>query len=400
MKTNERWNTVTGNGGGISLLEVTLALAVVTVLAFSFGFMVPVMMDENRENSAKDQIMRVKEALVGQPSQVRLGRENLSRFGYIGDMGGFPAALSDLVEIGTQPEYSVTSIVELGLGWRGPYIATDPLGFLEDPWGRPIEFDTTQKTSASTGSTVLATIRSTGPDGVSGNTDDSVVEIYEGEVSANMFGYVRDTSGNTIPGVTVMISYPTAGTVATVSDVTDVEGLYEFGLIPHGERVIELFPKLSFQKDTAFTDGSFLADVVFTVENLGKDSTTVSSFTLTYSSSPQAYFEQVEINDVQVFNQTNPRGGSGDLITFASEVVTGTNVIQEPFHVVVSSLTFQVPEIGVDTVGSGGTLKIELLDFRDAATGGGASRVNMTGVTFQIVFSDGSTTVFTPKQMP
>ncbi len=400
MKPNERWNTVTGNEGGISLLEVTLALSVVTVLAFSFGFMVPVMMDENRENSARDQIMRVKKALIGEPSQVRQGRGNLSRFGYVGDMGGFPEALSDLVELGNQPEYAVTSIVELGLGWRGPYIATDPLDFLEDPWGRSIEMDTTQKTSASTGSTVIATIRSTGTDGISGNDDDAVVEIYEGETSANVFGYIRDTSGNTIPGVTVQISYPTAGTVATVSDVTDTEGLYEFGVIPHGERVIELSPKLSFQKDTAFTTSAQLNDVEFVIENLGKDQTTVSSFTLTYSSSPQAYFEQVLINDVQVFNSTTPRAGSGDLITFSDEVVAGTNVLQEPFHVVISSLTFQVPEIGVDTVGAGGTLEIELQGFKDASTGGGASTVNMTGVTFQIVFSDGSTTVLTTKQMP
>ena len=266
MKNSGRWTTRVKTEAGISLLEVTLALAVVAVLAFSFGFMVPVTMEQGRENAAKDQIMRVKRALIGEPSQVRRGRENLSRFGYLGDMGSFPAALSDLVEIGTQPEFAVTALTELGLGWRGPYIATDPLDFLEDPWGEPIELDTTEKTSASTGSTVIATIRSKGPDLVSGNADDHVVEIYEGEASSNLFGYIRDTSGNTITGVTVMISYPTAGAIATLSDVTDVEGLYEFGFIPHGERVIELLPKLNYQKDTAFSTTAQLSDVEFVIE--------------------------------------------------------------------------------------------------------------------------------------
>ena len=400
MKKKAHGNRVAGNACGVSLLEVTLSLAVVTLLSFSFGFVVPITMEQNREDTAKEQIMRVKKALIGEPSQVRRGQENINRFGYLGDMGSFPANLADLVEIGTQPEFSVTSIIELGLGWRGPYIATDPLDFLEDPWGEPLELDTTQKISASTGSTVIATVRSTGSDGVSGNDDDAVVEIYEGEASSNLFGYVRDTSGNTIPGVTVKISYPTAGTVASVSDVTDAEGLYEFGFIPHGERVIELAPKLSFQRDTAFSTTAALSDVEFVIENLGKDSTNVSSFTLTYSSSPQGYFEQVWINGNLLVNESTPRAGSGDLITFANQVVAGTNVIQEPFHVVISSLAFQVPEIGVDTVGAGGTLEIELREFTDAPTGGGAAKVNMTGVTFQIVFSDGSTTLFTTKQQP
>ncbi len=91
---------------GVSLLEVALSLAVIAVLAFSFGFAVPMTMEENRSKLAKEQITRVKQALIGEPSTVRTGQENVTRFGYMADMGGFPSALVDLVEIGTQAEYA------------------------------------------------------------------------------------------------------------------------------------------------------------------------------------------------------------------------------------------------------------------------------------------------------
>ena len=385
---------------GAGLLETVTALGVIAILAFSFGFMVPTSTEANREARVREQLLRVKKALIGEPSNVRRGQINLNRFGYMGDMGTFPGALEDLVEVGVQPDYVVADIIQLGTGWRGPYIATDPLDFLEDPWGNPLDLDTTVMPSAVTGSTVIATLSSAGADGFLGTGDDHIVEIYEGEASSDLFGYIRDTSGNTISGVVVTLSRAENGLVATDVTSTNEDGLYEFGFVPHGERVIQIDPKLAYQKETAFTTNAFLNDVEFTIENLGQDDSTVSSFTLTYSSSPAAYFQQVWINDVQVFDSVNPRAGTDDLITFPNEVVAGTDVIQAPFHLVVSSLAFQVPELSIDTVGIGGTLRIELQDFRDATTGGGAARVNMTGVTFGIVFSDGSTTLFTTKQVP
>ena len=385
---------------GAGLLETVTALSVIAILAFSFGFVVPIRTEANREAMVREQLLRVKKALIGEPSNVRRGQVNLNRFGYMGDMGSFPDALEDLVTIGDQPEYTVADITGIGTGWRGPYIATDPFDFLEDPWGNALDLDTTVKLSTETGSTVIATVSSAGADGFLGTADDHIVEIYEGEASSDLFGYIRDTSGNTIAGVEITLSRAEDGLVATDVTTTDEEGLYQFGVVPHGARVLQLEPKLAYERDTAFTTNAFLNDVEFTIKNLGRDDVTVSSFTLTYSSSPQAYFQQVWINDVQVFDSNNPRAGTDDLITFPNEAVAGTAVLQDPLHLVVSSLAFQVPELGVDTVGIGGTLRIELQDFRDAATGGGAGRVNMTGVTFGIVFSDGSTTLFTTKQMP
>ena len=257
-----------GGNRGTSLPEVTLALSVLALLAYSFGFMVPLTMEQNRSEQTREQVMRVKRALIGEPSVIRLGEGNISRFGYVGDMGSFPAALGNLIDIGAQPAYEVTSIIELGSGWRGPYIATDPLDFLEDPWGNPLELDTTQKTSASTGSTVVATIRSLGGDGVADTADDESVEIYKGEAKSDLFGYIRDPGGNTIPGVDVVISYPDAGSIITTTTATDADGFYSFGLIPHGERVIEVNPKLSYQQDTAFTTTVQFSDVEFVIENL------------------------------------------------------------------------------------------------------------------------------------
>ena len=72
---------------------------------------------------------------------------------------------------------------------------------------------------------------------------------------------------------------------------------------------------------------------------------------------------------------------------------------QEPLHALVSSQFFQIPDIRISTVGSGGTLKIELENFDDVQTGNGAA-VDMTGVTFRVDFSDGSVTFFTAKTEP
>jgi hypothetical protein len=380
---------------------MSLVLGIVTILTFTFGFAVPMTMEAGREERVREQLMRVKRALIGEPSTVRPGSVNLDRFGYVGDMGSFPSSLADLAGIGSQTAYGVTPVIELGSGWRGPYIATAPLDFLEDPWGNALVFDTTPGTSAYTDSAVVASIRSIGRDQQSGTGDDEFIEIYEGEARSDLFGYIRDTTGNTIAGVVVTLHYPTDGTLTTATDTTDADGRYAFPDIPHGERVLEVEPNLSYRPDTAFTSGAALNDIRLTIENQAEDATSITSFTLTFTSSPPAYYTQVLINGNSVYNDSSNRLGTAVAVpAFSAINVAGTGVQREPFHVVASSLAFQIPEIGVDTVGVGGTLEIELLDFRDATSGGGAGNVNMTGVTFEIAFSDGSTTLFTTRQEP
>jgi hypothetical protein len=156
------------------------------------------------------------------------------------------------------------------------------------------------------------------------------------------------------------------------------------------------------QRGSAVTTGRFRNNVTFVVENLHRSATAVTSLKLTYASEPAAYYKEVWLNGIKVFDSTRPRAGSGTTITFSSRTISGTGVIREPVVIQVSSLISQQPDTIVGSVGTGGTLQIDVLDFDDVPTGNNGDPVDMTGVIFEATFSDGSqtlaTTVFQPKR--
>jgi hypothetical protein len=84
-------------------------------------------------------------------------------------------------------------------------------------------------------------------------------------------------------------------------------------------------------------------------------------------------------------------------VTFASKTIAGTSVIQEPFRVDISGLVMTVPDVIIGSVGTGSTLKIEMMDFEEVGT---SNNLDMTGVTFTLEFSDGSKTLFSAVRKP
>jgi hypothetical protein len=388
-----------GHNRGLTTIELAVVLSITVILASSFGLMVYDSVQTDRRDAVLIQLDLIKKGIVGEGRTLAPGETDVLRFGYIGDMGTLPATLSNLVDIGTQPAYTVDEILQAGAGWRGPYVPTAAAAVTTDPWGNGLVWTVAAGTSATTGAGTMATLRSKGPDGVASNSDDAVVEIYRSDVLTRTIGYVKDVSGVTVAGVVVKASYATSGTLTTVSTTTDNDGLYEFYDVPRGTRAIQLESKLTFQKDTAYTTGAAWNNVQFTIENLNRSATNVTSFTLTYTSSPQAYYREVIINGTQVRNSTSPRAGTGTTVTFSSTAAGGTGVIQEPLRVQLQGEVMQVPDVLVGAIGTGGTLEIELNDFADVSTGNGTN-VEMTGVTFSIVFSDGSQTLFTPRRFP
>ena len=382
---------------GTSLLETVLALTVVTLMALAIGVSVGPSVDNAREEAVLDQLKRIKNGLVGDVRIMAPGQINLTAFGYVGGMGSLPASLDDLLAPDTQPLFSIDSTLQIGAGWMGPYIPSAPTDLTIDPWGNPIVLEVADGTSADTGAPRVALVRSLGPDGQNGTSDDYIVEIYEREAFSRVIGYVKDDFGTTVSGIDVDLSYPASGAVTTASTTTDSEGFFEFLDVPHGNAVLETEPKLIYQQDTALTTDSTFSNVEFFVENVARDSTAVTSFTLTYTSSPQAYFKEAWVDSVKIFDSDSPRGASGTPVTFSSETVNGTGVTQEPVRLQISGLIAQLPDTVIGTVGTGGTLKIELIDFQDVASSSG-NTVEMTGVTFQLEFSDGSETLFTPKR--
>jgi prepilin-type N-terminal cleavage/methylation domain-containing protein len=132
---------------GFSLIEIVIALAIISAIV---ALIAPTLMSMVR--SSKDDATRNEEAAI---YQAILGDQRKT-FGYVGDVGDYPASLMDLV-------------INPGVtGWVGPYIANPHVenSKLLDSYGQPYEF---YLVSGVSGSDRLAIV-SRGPDGLSTNT--------------------------------------------------------------------------------------------------------------------------------------------------------------------------------------------------------------------------------------
>lgn len=142
---------------GFSLIEVMVAVAMVSILAGALAPMTLRQVTATRRERALAEMQRLLEGMVGRPAS--------EDDGYVGDMGGLPAALSDLNDATGHPARVVDPNDGVGYGWSGPYAPrlVPSGGSYVDPWGRPYVYD---------GATPQ--LRSAGPDRVSGNADDLV----------------------------------------------------------------------------------------------------------------------------------------------------------------------------------------------------------------------------------
>ncbi|HVP06873.1 MAG TPA: type II secretion system protein, partial [Candidatus Acidoferrum sp.] len=118
---------VHANNHGISLIELTVILVVIGILAsVAMKSMTASVQDIKRANTERE-IESVAKAIVGDPSITTDGER--SSFGYFGDVGAFPP---DLQALYSNPGSYTT--------WHGPYIDTklaqDSVSFKFDDWGK------------------------------------------------------------------------------------------------------------------------------------------------------------------------------------------------------------------------------------------------------------------------
>ncbi len=151
-----------GPAGGFTLLEVLVVLALVAALVALAAPGLVGFVEAERERGAGGDAERIYRAIVGSPGR--------GEFGYLGDMGRLPSALTELVEQGSQPPFTTTGNVGgVGTGWRGPYLsgpfATADL--LRDPWGHPFSYTGTGPAAGQ--------VVSGGPDGDVGTAADNLV---------------------------------------------------------------------------------------------------------------------------------------------------------------------------------------------------------------------------------
>jgi prepilin-type N-terminal cleavage/methylation domain-containing protein len=211
-------------GYGFTLLEVVVVLSVLAILAAAAAPSLVQRIADTRVEATRDEARVLHEAMVPPVSSG-------TQFGFVGDIGRLPNSYQELVQRGSLPSYTTSTVRSVGMGWRGPYVntGTSATDYLTDAFGRAY-------TGASTGQ-----VRSAGPDGVASNADDIVYPPSAPAVTGSLNVTVKTISG----GKTVVdpnnyrvdVYYPNNGVETVVSDTT---APFTFANIPMGLHAVRV----------------------------------------------------------------------------------------------------------------------------------------------------------------
>ncbi len=366
---------------GFTLIEVIIVIIIAGILVTVALKSASTISDSARVEETKDELDRLAKAVVGDPAQQNNGVRN--DFGYVGDIGALPPSLDALAA--NPGGYST---------WSGPYISNRFAQFADDfktdPWGTPY---------ALTGTEIIST-----------GSGLPIVKPLAGNLSALLYnsvaGTVFDYDG-TPPGVSYKDSLSVVLTVPDGSGgllnrfaTPDAGGFFAFDSIPVGNHDIEIVYKptadsmrrfVSVLPNTDLYSEYFLTEdlwnaegavgvgltlvngsdslgdshcnqLVFWLQNTGSDAITIDNMALSWSS-PTAYFDDVTFNGIPVYSAATRT--SGDVVVFTTP----------------------------QTIAAGISAAIQIADFREFSNGGGP-KVDMSGVSFTVEFSDGSEVAF------
>ena len=193
---------------GFTLIEMTVILAVIAILAAAITPMVLQQLVDARMETTRREAKLLHEAIVGRPDVA-------GSFGFYGDMGRWPKTFQELLT--PEPRaflFNTDTFRNVGMGWKGPYInaGDSKEDMLADAFGRPYQ-------GASTGQ-----VRSAGPDGVFGNEDDVAYPPTRPNPSGRLMVTVKRMAAEDIgytldpPGYTVRLYYSNNGQQAFLDD--------------------------------------------------------------------------------------------------------------------------------------------------------------------------------------
>jgi type II secretory pathway pseudopilin PulG len=193
---------------GFTLIEMTVILAVIAILAVAITPMVLQRLVDAKVETTRQEAKLLHEATLGRADVP-------GSFGFFGDMGRWPMTFVELLRpVPGTPLYTTATVRNVGMGWKGPYInAGDSRDdALTDAFGRPYE-------GASTGQ-----VRSAGPDGLFGTADDIVYPPAPARPGGRLMVTVKrmaaEDSGYTLdpPGYTVRLYFANNGQQAFLDD--------------------------------------------------------------------------------------------------------------------------------------------------------------------------------------
>ncbi|MDD4051710.1 MAG: type II secretion system protein [candidate division Zixibacteria bacterium] len=375
---------------GLTLIELIMVLVIAGVLAAVAMQKLGPSSQTARVEETKQEMGALANAIVGDPELNNNGVR--TSFGYVGDVGAMPANLDALM---SDPGGYAT--------WKGPYtsdrFAQTPDDYKKDAW---------QAAYLYSGG---VTITSTGSgSGIVRQLANSTDELLRNRVIGNVY----DLDG-TPPGtvgrdsVRILMAVPNGlGGTAVKSKTPDAGGYFAFDSIPIGnhdlmvvyipgndtiKRFVSVLPGSTIHGDYVLSANvwqeapvdsteEYLTKIIdsdslnsgcngfhFWIENNTGEAVTISTVTLTWSGRT-AYYRYFIWNGVTVFNNSNPKAGSGELVTFSAP----------------------------QTIADGEKIRVEFDFFKSKPTGG--PNVDMDNLIFTVTLSDGSTMTVTTEDCP
>lgn len=385
-----------------TLIEIVTVIAIIGILG---GTIVPLALQlftSKRGEVTVDRLEEFKKAIIGNPFVI--GDDVRSSFGYIGDMGNLPASLQDLYIKGAQPTYSYDSNKKTGAGWRGPYInpaILEDLATLRlDAYKQQLVYSTAAFTDVQTGASAVGSLTSTGPNRTQGGAvaDDRKVYIFQSEARATVSGFVRDTQGNRLGGVSVTINYPSNGVLtSSLPYVTGADGYFAFPNIPYGNRSITVESKLAYVSGS-YKVGDFYStseekqlpppetppdgipdDVIIYVTNRSPNPITISAIKVYFDVNAKGGLPNY--NDLlfaEVKAQVLEGGKSGARVNLDATTI-GSSASTQSYVVRVQSPQTHLPDFRIGDYSAGGTARLVLTNFTS-----GSKPLNMSGVQFKV----------------
>lgn len=214
------------NNNGFSLIEMVVVVVVIGIVAAVALQSSAVSVDSVRRTNTERKLDDLADAIVGNPNLMQDGVR--SDFGYIGDVGAFPAGLSALY---TNPGGLPT--------WNGPYIhppfAQDTVSYRADDWGQPF--------------TYAGGLAITSPGGSGPQIVKRLAESTGDYLLNRITGTVKDKNGSTPGGtykdsIEIKINLPAgASGLITKTYKPDASGAFTLDSIPAGIRYIRFIYK-------------------------------------------------------------------------------------------------------------------------------------------------------------
>ncbi|MCZ6626162.1 MAG: prepilin-type N-terminal cleavage/methylation domain-containing protein [Deltaproteobacteria bacterium] len=380
---------------GFTLVEVIVILAVLSVLAAIAVPMALRIFESAAEDATREEMDNLKKAMIGDTRKLQSSFR--SDFGFLGDMGCLPTDLGFLLNrtVGatTLPLWSFDSTLQVGAGWKGPYITGAAVGeeieeFTTDQLGNPYTY--TPSGDPSPTCSLDATLTSNGPDGAPSTSDDITLAILPNETTATIRGSVKDTVGNGVASIAVDLNFPSNGSLSTVPATTDLNGNYSFTFAPFGARSVMVGSSgvggLSYESGSASISGAANNNVDFRMINSSGSDVTITRMTVACTGATR--YDDIVIDGSVVDSGSNHR--CGNTVNISATTVLANPNSGQPTRIFVDSVDSQLPDL---ILRSGTMATIQLSNFETIGPGGGD--FDMTGQSITVTFLNGSIVVGT-----